>query len=92
LAYELNKFKDGFITTYQFSLDPSKVTSLKRTCQLNEDILRMVMINRSNVDMNDASIYGRERPSDHRGDRPDRGDRDRGDRGDRDRPRTGTRD
>lgn len=76
LAYEINKFKDGFITTYQLSLDPSKVTTLKRTCQLNEDILRMVLVNRSDVDMNDASIYGRERPTGDRG--GDRGgDRDR---------------
>ncbi|HEY9688262.1 MAG TPA: 30S ribosomal protein S6 [Coleofasciculaceae cyanobacterium] len=80
LAYEINKFKDGFVTTYLFSLEPSSVVALRRTAQLNEDILRMVLINRNDVDMNDATIYGRERP----GDRGERGDRDRGgDRGDR---------
>lgn len=90
LAYEINKFKDGFVTTYLFSMDPSTIASFKRTCQLNEDILRMVLINRNDVDMNDATIYGRERPGDrggeHRGDRPERGDfrgGDRGERGDR---------
>ncbi|WP_373532277.1 30S ribosomal protein S6 [Vampirovibrio sp.] len=83
LAYEINKFKDGFITTYLFKLEPSSVLSLKRTCQLNEDILRLTLVNRSNIDITDASVYGRERPQDR--DRPDHrggGDRDRGgDRG-----------
>lgn len=81
LAYEINKFKDGFITTYLFKLDPASVVSFKRTCQLNEDILRVTLVNRNKVDITDASVYGRERPQDrdrpdHRGgDRPDRGDR-----------------
>jgi small subunit ribosomal protein S6 len=86
LAYEINKFKDGFITTYLFKLEPSSVLSLKRTCQLNEDILRLTLVNRSNVDIMDPSIYGRERPQDR--DRPDHrgGDRDRGgDRGEQQR-------
>ncbi len=76
LAYEIDKFKDGFITTYLLNLDSSKVTAFKRTCQLNEDILRLALVNRSSFDMNDTTIYGRERP-DHRGDRPDRGERPR---------------
>jgi small subunit ribosomal protein S6 len=86
LAYEINKFKDGFITTYLFKLDPSSVLSLKRTCQLNEDILRLTLVNRSNIDITDPSVYGRERPQDR--DRPDHrgGDRDRGgDRGEQQR-------
>lgn len=64
LAYEINKFKDGFITTYLLKLDPASVLSFKRTCQLNEDILRLTLVNRSNVDITDASVYGRERPQD----------------------------
>ena len=79
LAYEIKKFKDGFVTTYLFNLEPATIASLQRTCQLNEDILRLVLINRSDVDMNDATIYGRERPGDRGGDRHH--DRDRGDRG-----------
>lgn len=77
LAYEINKFKDGFITTYLLKLDPASVLSFKRTCQLNEDILRLTLVNRSNVDITDASIYGRERPQDR--DRPEQ----RGERGER---------
>src|SRR4051794_30109936 len=53
LAYEINKFKDGFITTYLFKLPPSAVTSLKRTCNIHEDILRLAVINRSAVDITD---------------------------------------
>lgn len=91
LAYEINKFKDGFICTYLLSLDPSSVTAFRRACQLNEDILRVTLVNREDVDMTDATIYGRDRSAergdrpDHRGDRPDhRGDRpDRGDRPER---------
>jgi small subunit ribosomal protein S6 len=85
LAYEINKFKDGFITTYLFNLPASAVTSFKRTCQLNEDILRVAMVNRNKVDITDASVYGRERP-DSRNDRPERPER--GERGEREfRPR-----
>jgi len=86
LAYEISKFKDGFVTVYHFSLDPASITAFKRSCQLNEDILRMVIINRSDVNLNDPALYGRERPGD-RGDRGDRGG-DRHERGDREfRPR-----
>lgn len=77
LAYEINKFKDGFITTYLFKLDPASIVSFKRTCQLNEDILRLTLVNRNKVDITDASVYGRERPQDR--DRQERGERhDRG--------------
>lgn len=80
LAYEINKFKDGFIATYLLKMDPASVLSFKRTCQLNEDILRLTMVNRNKVDITDASVYGRERPQDR--DRPERGgDRDRNERG-----------
>jgi|GEM_PF-568707 len=77
LAYEINKFKDGFITTYLFKLPPAGIVSLKRTCQLNEDILRLAVVNRSNVDITDATVYGRERPerSNDRPERPERGER-----------------
>lgn len=69
LAYEINKFKDGFIATYLFKLDPASIVPFKRTCQLNEDILRLTLVNRNKVDITDASVYGRERPQDR--DRPD---------------------
>ncbi|HEY9745142.1 MAG TPA: 30S ribosomal protein S6 [Oculatellaceae cyanobacterium] len=71
LAYEVQKFKDGFITTYLFTLPSEKVATFKRACSLNEDILRFVLVNRSKVDMTDASVFGRDRSSD-RGERESR--------------------
>lgn len=96
LAYEINKFKDGFVTTYLLNLEAAQVSEFKRVCRLNEDILRLVLVNRNNLDMNDASIYGRDRSGERGGDRPDRGERpergERHDRGERDtRPRVGAR-
>jgi small subunit ribosomal protein S6 len=74
LAYEIQKFKDGFITTYLFTFPAEKVVDFKRTCNLNEDILRLVLVNRSSVDMTDATIFGRERerPGSDRGEREPR--------------------
>ena len=79
LAYEIKKFKDGFITTYLLSLDPSKVDELRRAAQLNEDILRLMLIARNDVEIESLALN---RPI---GERPmgDRPDRDRGERGDR---------
>jgi small subunit ribosomal protein S6 len=93
LAYEIRKFKDGFITTYLLALDPTQVDAFRRACQLNEDILRLMLINRNDVEI-DALALNRdrsERPGERpmgdrgeRGDRPDfRGDRERGDRPER---------
>lgn len=58
LAYEINKFKDGFITTYVLSLEPAKLESLKRTCQLNEDILRLMVVSRSAIQLS-SEAHGR---------------------------------
>lgn len=44
LAYEIKKFKDGFLTLFLLKFPPSKVADFKRACQINEDILRMTMV------------------------------------------------
>lgn len=90
LAYEIKKFKDGFITTYLISMEPGQVKNLVSACRLNEDILRLMLVNRSDVEIESLSLNrplserGGDRPE-GRGDRPDfrGGDRDRGDRPDR---------
>ena len=71
LAYEVRKFKDGFITTYLFTSPADRIVGFRRACALNEDVLRLVLVNRSHVDMTDATIFGRERerPGSDRGDR-----------------------
>ncbi len=47
LAYEIKKFKDGFITVYQMTLAPDAVKRLTRAMQLNEDVLRFMVIART---------------------------------------------
>lgn len=71
LAYEIKKFKDGFITTYQMSLDGASVASLRRTMQLNEDVLRFTMVARSKAELAEAAAapVAREHQHHHRPDR-----------------------
>ncbi len=44
LAYEIAKFKDGFITTFVLELPSENVADFKKACQLNEDILRLTLV------------------------------------------------
>ncbi len=44
LAYEVNKFKDGFLTLYLLKFPPEKVADFRRACQLNDDVLRMTLV------------------------------------------------
>lgn len=70
LAYEIKKFKDGFITTYLLSMDPARLDEFRRACQLNEDILRLMLINRSEVEMDSLTVAREQRPE-----RPPMGER-----------------
>ncbi|MBY0404009.1 MAG: 30S ribosomal protein S6, partial [Cyanobacteria bacterium] len=51
LAYEISKFKDGFIATLWFELDPAAVADFKKYCQLSEDILRLTLIRLDNFNL-----------------------------------------
>lgn len=51
LAYEIAKFKDGFITTMWMELDPSAVAEFKKVCQMNEDILRLTLVRQEKFDL-----------------------------------------
>jgi small subunit ribosomal protein S6 len=51
LAYEMGKFKDGFITTIWMELPAEAVVEFKKLCQLNEDILRLTMIRLDNPEL-----------------------------------------
>lgn len=44
LAYEIKRFKDGFLTLFLIKLPPEKVADFKRACQLNEDVLRVTLV------------------------------------------------
>ena len=44
LAYDVNKFKDGFYLTTYFELDADKVKTLKRNMKLNDNVIREMLI------------------------------------------------
>ncbi len=44
LAYEIRKYKDGFLTTFLVQLPGDAVAEFRRQCQLNEDILRVTIL------------------------------------------------
>lgn len=44
LAYDIQKFRDGFFSTQVLSLPAEKVTEFKRQLKLNDNILRIMFI------------------------------------------------
>jgi small subunit ribosomal protein S6 len=46
LAYDIRKFKDGFVTTFIVQMEPAAVERFKKACSLNEDILRLTFTRR----------------------------------------------
>lgn len=44
LAYDIQKFRDGFFATQLLSLSPEKVAEFKRQLKLNDNILRIMFI------------------------------------------------
>lgn len=68
LAYEIKKFKDGFLSTLIVELPAEAIEPFKRSCKLNEDILRMVIVSR---DPNQVDLPMTP-PRPPRGERPDR--------------------
>ncbi len=87
LAYEIGKFKDGFIATVWFQLPAEAVTEFKKICQINEDILRLTLLRLDNLEFavpgttstvtNVPPAPGERGPRDHHrgGDRDFRGPR-----------------
>ncbi|MCK4601083.1 MAG: 30S ribosomal protein S6 [Phycisphaerae bacterium] len=49
LAYEIKGRKRGLYVLTYFKLDPAKVTELERDVELNEDILRMLVLRRDHL-------------------------------------------
>jgi small subunit ribosomal protein S6 len=44
LAYEINKFKDGYIVNMIVSLPTQAIAPLRKHCQYNEDVLRLTIL------------------------------------------------
>lgn len=53
LAYEIKKFKDGFLALFLLKFPPNKVADFKRACQLNEDILRITLVRQDSIPTRD---------------------------------------
>lgn len=67
LAYEIGKFKDGFVTALVVSLEPDSVTAFKRACSINEDILRFMLLRRDDYyELEAAMAANPPRPSEYR--------------------------
>ena len=79
LAYEIKKFKDGFISVYQLALEPSSISSLLRTMHINEDVLRFMVVARTQAELtelNTPPVREREHQRPEREFRPRREHRD----------------
>lgn len=44
LAYDIQKFRDGFFTTQVLSIPADKVNEFKRQLKLNENVLRIMFV------------------------------------------------
>ncbi len=44
LAYDIQKFRDGFFTTQVLSIPAEKVDEFKRQLKLNENVLRIMFV------------------------------------------------
>jgi small subunit ribosomal protein S6 len=49
LAYEIKKFKDGFLTLFLLKFPPDKVVDFRRACQINDDILRVTLVSQDHL-------------------------------------------
>lgn len=52
LAFDVARFKDGLMANFVMELPPQAVAPLRRTCKLNEDILRVTLVRSQNPDPN----------------------------------------
>jgi small subunit ribosomal protein S6 len=76
LAYDIAKFKDGFMVQFFLELPPEAIVKLRRACQINEDILRISMLTIS-AEQLELALSGRGGPP-RREERPAEGGGDRG--------------
>lgn len=51
LAYDIQKFRDGFFATQVLSIPADKVVEFKRQLKLNENILRIMFVEMAKVQM-----------------------------------------
>lgn len=49
LAYDVQGFRDGFITVLTINLEPDKIVEFKRQLKLNENVIRTMFVEQSAV-------------------------------------------
>lgn len=49
LSYNIKDFRDGYFTVHNFEMEPEQVAKFNRQLRLNENILRILMIETSEV-------------------------------------------
>ena len=49
LAYDIKDYRDGYFVVHNFELDPAQVEKFNRQLRLNENILRIMFIETSEV-------------------------------------------
>ena len=78
LAYDIAKYKDGFMVQFFLELPPETLVKVNRACKINEDVLRLNILSIS-AEQLELALSGKGGPP-RREERPT-GDGDRGGRG-----------
>ena len=82
LAYDIRKFKDGFIAIFLIKFPPQNVVAFRQACQYTDDLLRVTLVRRDDLTQLKRTAF-REGEGEQRGGPGGGrfGDRDRGGRG-----------
>ena len=48
MAYDINKYSEGYYVLYEAKLDPLQVSEIERNLQLSEDVLRYLAVRKHN--------------------------------------------
>ena len=49
LSYDIKDFRDGYFVVHNFEMDPAQVAKFNRQLRLNENILRIILLETSEV-------------------------------------------
>ena len=49
LSYDIKDFRDGYFSVHNFEMDPAKIGKFNRQLRLNENILRIMLLETSEV-------------------------------------------
>ena len=49
LAYDIKDFRDGYFAVHNFEMEPNQISKFNRQLRLNENILRIMLLENSEV-------------------------------------------